>query len=621
MKRSSMGLVLLILGAWCSAPSPSLASVSAVAIARDGMPAPGGNGAFGGYSNYGEPFVNDSGQVVFSCRLVATTAGSADDEAIVRGVRDGAPMFIAREGQSIPDGPGLFGALHFVTRQYAINDSGRVVFVAPLTGTAGGTADNQALYSAVTPGLYWLHARRGQSVPGTALPLGSIFPPQINDQPPAAVAFHATLGTNSNPGVVYTSRLGVFSPVSWFGQATPDAGSGSGFNGTLFSYPYAGSDPPALRRNANEVALYAHSTGTAQASLDDDGIYRASPDGFVDFARGMRGAPGGGNYQEFWSSPVYNANGIAAFGAYLNPVPSGGEIIALDWPFGGDLVAYKGQSAADGNGTLASFYAPSLNNHEAVAYRVLLSGTAGGGLDDEAIMKGDSALLVVPPLEDQIARENQTVPGGNGRFASFGSVTAINDAGQVLFVAALRGTSGGASDDRALYLWDPVEGLVSMLREGDVIDGRHVIAFSTLTQSDFGGDRALSETGEAVARVRFAELGGDGIYLFRFTRPAAVGPVTQRPGPRLALFAGPNPVKDGPLAVRWEAPGAEASARITVLDIGGRAIRTLALDPGRPGRASWDLADAHGRAVPAGIYVVMLETPLGARARRIACVR
>src|SRR5437867_1529272 len=146
---------------------------------------------------------------------------------------------------------------------------------------------------------------------------------------------------------------------------------------------------------------------------------------------------------------------------------------------------------------------PALNNHEAVAYRVLFDGTAGGGLDDEAIYKGDSSLLVVPSLEDQIAREGQAPPEGGGVFAGFGSFPAINDAGQVAFTATLRGTPGGTSDDRGLYLRDPNLGVVKLLRENDVILGRHVQEFSALVSHDFGGLRSLNQLGDVVARVHF----------------------------------------------------------------------------------------------------------------------
>lgn len=332
------GLVAALTLMGVAASGPVEAVVTVTPVARDGNPAPGGNGSFGSYPSYGEPCINDAAQVAFTAILTGTSGGGADDDVLVRGESAGTVTLMARQGGAIPDGPGTFGNLHFVTRQYAMNDSGRIAIVAPLTGTPGGTSDNSALYSAVFPGLWWKHVRRGDIAPFTTSPFNGIFPPQINDQPPAAVAFLASLGTSSIPGVVYVHRLGLLSPVSWITQSAPDAGAGSGFNGTIFAYPAA--DPPALRRNAAEIAIWAHMSGTTLAFRDDDGIFRASADGFVDLARGDQGAPGGGTYGEF-DSPVYNADGIAAFTAPLYPT-SAGTIIALDWPMGGELCAFTG---------------------------------------------------------------------------------------------------------------------------------------------------------------------------------------------------------------------------------------------------------------------------------------
>lgn len=523
---------------------------------------------------------------------------------------------LARQGQALPDVAGTFGGLaNAILREYAMNDSGRVVFIAPSTGTPGGAADNSAVYTVKDPGRFWVHARRGDTPPFTTTTFNGFYPPTINDQPPAAVAFFTSYGTSSAPITVYTSRLGLLSPCAWLTRVAPD---GAGTNGTLGLFSYAGTgDPPALRPNASQVGFYSHLFGTALAPTDYDGIFRASPDDFFDVARGHQSAPGGGNYQEFNSSPVLHANGVAAFGSALEPPGSGGTILALDWPGGGDVIAYSGQPAADGNGTFASLFPPSLNDHEAAAFRVTLVGTAGGGLDDEAIYKGDSTLLVVPALEDQIAREGQTVPEGGGVFNAFSNFPAINNSNQVALVATLRGTPGGTTDNRGIYLWDPDQGLVKMLREGDVIDGRHVADFSALTERDFGGRRGLNESGEVVARIQFVEPGGDGVYLFRLEPLLAAPPPPPAHRNTLALRVGPNPVTRGDVDVRWSAPQGQP-VRVRVLDATGRQVRDL--EPGLD-HARWSLDDARGARVAPGIYVIVLEAAGEQRARRVAVVR
>jgi len=595
--------------------------VTAINLVRQGVPAPDGNGSFYDYFSFADPIVNDAGEAAFTGRFTGTALGSADDDYLVRAGRTGPAVQLARQNQALPDVSGTFGDLLTSPRAFAMNDSGRVAFVTPRLGTPGGSSDNSALYSIRDAGLFWVHARRGDTPPYTSTTFNGLFPPTINDQPPAAIAFFTSHGGNPAPVTVYTSRLGVLSPVAWLSRPAPDASDGDGINGSLSAFSYAATgDPPALRANASEIAFYSHMSGTTNASIDDDGIFRASPDVFQDVARGNQSCPGGGTYQEFEATPVYDANGIAAILTRLKPVPSAGEAITLDWPMGGDLAAYTGQSAADGNGIMASLYPPSLNNHEAVAYRVQFSGTSGGGFDDDAIYKGDSTLLVVPPLEDQIAREGQTVPEGGGVFASFGSFPAINDAGQVAFVATLRSTPFGSSDDRGLYLSDPSDGLVKLLREHDVIDGRHVQEFSALVTPDFGGWRSMNQSGDVVARVRFVEPGGDGIYLFHVVTTASAPPLP--PPTRLSLRIGPNPIGRGALAVTWDAPGAEAGrTRVTVLDPAGRVVRVLQHEGRGSGAARWNLDDAGGVPVAAGVYIVCVEAGGAVRARRVAVTR
>jgi hypothetical protein len=592
------------------------ATVTVFPLARNGMTAPDANGSFGSFFSYHDPVLNEAGEIAFVGRFDATALGSLDNDYLVRASKSGARTLLARQGQALPDVSGTFGGLaDAILQEYAMNDSGRVAFIAPRTGTPGGAADNSAIYSVKDPGLFWVHVRRGDTPPFTTTTFNGLFPPTINNQPPAAVAFFTSYAGSAAPITVYTSRLGLLSPVAWLTRPAPDHGPN---NGTLGVFSYAGTgDPPALRPNASEVAIYSHLFGTSTAPKDDDGIFRASPDVFVDMARGHQGAPGGGLYGEFEDSPVYNANGVCSFLAQLEPVPSTGELIALDWPGGGDVVAYTGQPAKDGNGIFASLFEPSLNDHEAVAYRVRLSGTIGGALDDEAVYKGDSSLVAISHIEDQVAREGQAVPEGGGVFAGFYGFPAINDAGQVAFTATLRGTPGGASDDHGLYLWDPAQKLVKMLRAGDVIDGRHVAQFVALNSRDFGGHKSFNNQGEVVARIQFSEFGGDGIYLFRLEPLLSAPPPPPPFLSALALRVAPNPVRSGDVGVHWAAPR-DANVHVRVLDASGRLVREL---PPGAGATRWALDDARGARVAAGIYLMVLDAGGERRVRRVAVMR
>jgi hypothetical protein len=67
----------------------------------------------------------------------------------------------------------------------------------------------------------------------------------------------------------------------------------------------------------------------------------------------------------------------------------------------------------------------------------------------------------------------------------------------------------------------------------------------------------------------------------------------------------------------------EGQASLVVLDLAGRAVRTLALGrmPKGPQQASWDGTDDGGRSVPPGVYFYRLVTPEGSHTRRMVMVR
>jgi hypothetical protein len=62
---------------------------------------------------------------------------------------------------------------------------------------------------------------------------------------------------------------------------------------------------------------------------------------------------------------------------------------------------------------------------------------------------------------------------------------------------------------------------------------------------------------------------------------------------------------------------------VEALDIAGRRVRQIATGVLPAGRTTclWDLRDARGRDVPAGLYVLRARTPQGVLTRRAAVVR
>jgi len=112
-------------------------------------------------------------------------------------------------------------------------------------------------------------------------------------------------------------------------------------------------------------------------------------------------------------------------------------------------------------------------------------------------------------------------------------------------------------------------------------------------------------------RVRTATPEGD-VQTFGPTVISVSIPVTEFS----LLPISPNP-SHGVANVWWTVPRA-ALVRVTVLDVQGRQVATLADGLHGPGRysARWSISSGHG-AFSAGMYFVRLQTPEGAFVRRV----
>jgi hypothetical protein len=88
------------------------------------------------------------------------------------------------------------------------------------------------------------------------------------------------------------------------------------------------------------------------------------------------------------------------------------------------------------------------------------------------------------------------------------------------------------------------------------------------------------------------------------------------------LVIGPNPFRPG-TTIRFGVPASGGHARVDVLNVRGRRIRTL-LDAQQPGGIAtlrWDGRDGAGVSVGAGVYFVRLEMDGKATTRRVVHVR
>ncbi len=295
--------LLLTLGVLAPAAS---ASVEIFPIARFGDPSPDGDGTFGSYLDYGPPGLNDAHQVIFSADLSGNAGGGADDELLARAESDGSLTILAREGASIPGGTGAYDNLKTPNRRYVMNNDGRAGFVCEMTGTPGGTSDNQAIYSSDGPGTETIHARTGDPAAGTSSTFVGLFPPTINHRSPVRVSFYAHVGgAGAHPAYIYTNSAGSSTLIAKITDPVPGDG------GTLFQFDE--SQPASLEPFGDAVAFRAQLTGTPFGSEDDAAIYKSRGGGLMQVARGREPVPGGG------------ANGLHALchaerGRHLDPL-------------------------------------------------------------------------------------------------------------------------------------------------------------------------------------------------------------------------------------------------------------------------------------------------------------
>ena len=94
----------------------------------------------------------------------------------------------------------------------------------------------------------------------------------------------------------------------------------------------------------------------------------------------------------------------------------------------------------------------------------------------------------------------------------------------------------------------------------------------------------------------------------------------------LRVRAYPNPVMNrGGITVQYDIPSqlGEGKVEISIFDVSGRKVRTLDNTTRTPGSysVSWDLRDASGREVPAGIYFYRLQTPAEQKTQRLIVVQ
>ncbi len=164
-----------------------------VEIVRQGNPEPGGNGEFATIDGV---IMNDAGQVAFESSLQNTTGGGGS--GVFRGAVVGPVVQIARRGAASPDGSGTFSGFG----EPALNNAGQVAWEGFIDlGNGGSTLDDEAIFRGDGSGPPSIIAREGGAVPTATPPAVFRFvnDPCINDA--GQVAFRATVEETGGGGL------------------------------------------------------------------------------------------------------------------------------------------------------------------------------------------------------------------------------------------------------------------------------------------------------------------------------------------------------------------------------------------------------------------------------------
>ncbi len=192
---------------------------SLVEIARRGQNATDGNGIF---SFLEIPALNEAGQAAFTASLSDTIGGSTDNFGIYRGDGEAAPVQIAREGQTVPDGNGQF--LRFESPD--LNNAGQATFRASITGgtSPDGIYFNDGIYMGNGATDLIEIIRTGYTAPDGNGTIAGLGLPTIDEAGQAA--FLASLtgtsgGDNDDKGVYLGDGTNVLLQIARTGQSAP----------------------------------------------------------------------------------------------------------------------------------------------------------------------------------------------------------------------------------------------------------------------------------------------------------------------------------------------------------------------------------------------------------------
>ncbi|MBX3386305.1 MAG: hypothetical protein KF768_07025 [Phycisphaeraceae bacterium] len=518
----------------------SSASADVTTVALSGWAAPGGGSFAVGFDggSFSNPSLNNAGVVAFEARVNGTFG--VNDRGIFAGV-PGSLNQIARGGQAAP---GAGGASYLFNANFGpiINSAGQVAFGSFLTGGGTTAVDNEAVFVSG----HGLAARENSAAPGAPVNVnyGNFDSAQTNFSQPLVndsgnVAFRSYLrgtGVNqNNDSGLWTGAPNSPQLLIREGASVGLTGFSSAFYGTFFGF--------SMNRHG-QVAFNSMLTGAGTNFQTDQGIFSLGPNGNFAIAREGQGAPGAAGAQFGGAGmgndifdPVINDSGKVAFRSVLRGSVSTANNSGV-WAGTPGVANFLQLVQRENNlvpgltniryGSFDDVQAsdPALNANGKLAMMVLLTGTGVNTTNNTAVVFGDALEIVVARKGDQIP--DQAAGLVFGAFNDgFGVAPAMNDKDQLAFLGSLVGPGVDASNDRAIFGYDPSFGVRTLVREGDQLevepgDLRTIadLFFVAGSGGEDGKARTLNDNAQITFAATFTD-GSAGVFVTSIPAPGA----------------------------------------------------------------------------------------------------
>ena len=371
---------------------------------------------------------------------------------------------------------------------------------------------------------------------------------------------------------IYQSNGGNLSPVAVSGQVADAEPAVFGSNIRAPVITNTGD----LLFSANTVNTVTQATGGGYWVANPERVMRGPPledfrfglgdDGRIGFSRGIIGqpfgygmylgdlhaqqlvlrsgepAPGSSSTFGYPQRPSVNNEGKFVVHVTLGPLsgPAEGTGIWQGDATGISPLVLAGVAAPGTSATFKEFaYSATINDQGTIGFGAILSGSGITTENDESLWKSDDGLMF------KVAQEGEFAPGTDAyfdriglfspdsfTFFSEGLTFALNNAGQMAFMAALTGPGVTPSNDSGIWAESTSGELTLLLREGDLIeiapgDSRQVAGFQFRTgggaQETYDG--GFTDLGFLALQIGFTD-GSEAILINRqlaIPEPTVIG--------------------------------------------------------------------------------------------------